>query len=112
MMKVDANFFLTLCLCFPLPPETVLSTCPFIVSHLIPALIRLYVEIEHTGSDSQFYTKFNVRHAIAVMIRWCAQFKPYVAVLEKEARSEHDTLTGTSRMHAHMRRYSSTPCIV
>lgn len=70
--------------------RAVLSTCPFLVRHLLPSLVRLYVEIEHTGSDAQFYTKFNVRHAIAVLVQWCAQYAPHVAVLERQATTAPD----------------------
>ncbi|KAJ2810814.1 Ubiquitin conjugation factor E4 [Coemansia furcata] len=38
-------------------------------SYLVPALLRLYVDIEHTGSHSQFYEKFNVRYHIARTLR-------------------------------------------
>jgi hypothetical protein len=65
--------------------QVVLSACPFLLTHFIPALVRLYVEIEHTGNDSQFYTKFNVRHSIAVMLKWLSAYPAYLAVLEKEA---------------------------
>ena len=62
-----------------------LTSDAFVISHLMPALIRLYVDIEHTGSDSQFYDKFNVRHAIAVLMKFLADFPPHVQRMEEEA---------------------------
>ena len=62
-----------------------LTSDPFVCQHLMPSLIRLYVDIEHTGSDSQFYDKFNVRHAIAVLMKFLSDFPPHIARMEEEA---------------------------
>ena len=62
-----------------------LTSDPFVCHHLMPSLIRLYVDIEHTGSDSQFYDKFNVRHAIAVLMKFLSDFPPHIARMEEEA---------------------------
>eukprot|EP00698_Gefionella_okellyi_P019961 TRINITY_DN6206_c0_g1_i1.p1 TRINITY_DN6206_c0_g1~~TRINITY_DN6206_c0_g1_i1.p1 ORF type:complete len:1181 (-),score=261.12 TRINITY_DN6206_c0_g1_i1:1145-4687(-) len=43
---------------------------PFVLQHLSPALMQLYIDIEHTGADSQFYDKFTVRHAIALLLKY------------------------------------------
>jgi ubiquitin conjugation factor E4 B len=43
---------------------------PFLVENLVPALVRLFVSIKSTSSDSYFYDKFNVRHAIAVLLKF------------------------------------------
>ena len=37
--------------------------------HLLPNLIKLYVEIENTGSDNQFYQKFEPRYHISYLFR-------------------------------------------
>lgn len=50
--------------------DSIIQNDEFVVTNLLPALIKLYIDIEHTGSDSQFYDKFNVRHAIAVLMRF------------------------------------------
>jgi ubiquitin conjugation factor E4 B len=34
---------------------------PVVVSTLLPALIRLYIDIESTGRHAQFHEKFGVR---------------------------------------------------
>ncbi|KAJ2661237.1 Ubiquitin conjugation factor E4 [Coemansia sp. RSA 1200] len=36
---------------------------------LVPALLRFYVDIEQTGSSSQFYDKFNIRYYLARTLR-------------------------------------------
>jgi hypothetical protein len=53
--------------------SAILNTDSLILAHTIPALIRLYIDIENTGSDSQFYDKFNVRHAVAVLIKYLTE---------------------------------------
>ena len=63
-----------------------LTADAFVIAHLMPSLIRLYVDIEHTGSDSQFYDKFNVRHAIAVLMKFLSDFPAHVQCMEDEAR--------------------------
>jgi len=40
------------------------------MAQLGPALMALYVHIEHTGRDSQFYEKFNVRYQIACLFKY------------------------------------------
>lgn len=37
--------------------------------HLLPNLIKLYVEVENTGSDNQFYQKFEPRYHISYLFR-------------------------------------------
>lgn len=38
--------------------------------HLVPALMHLYVDIEFTGSHTQFYDKFNVRYYISKLMKF------------------------------------------
>jgi len=40
------------------------------MAQLGPALMALYIDIEHTGRDSQFYEKFNVRYQIACLFKY------------------------------------------
>lgn len=63
----------------------------------MPALIRLFVDIEHTGGDSQFYDKFNVRHTIAVLIKHLSSHDRHVLQMESLARYvSHITSSGIS----------------
>ncbi|KAJ2699689.1 Ubiquitin conjugation factor E4 [Coemansia sp. IMI 209128] len=61
-------------------------------SFLVPALLRLYVDIEHTGSHSQFYEKFNVRYHIARTLRslW-ARGQSYVEATRRFFLLQHGT---------------------
>jgi len=49
---------------------TLVSTDPFLVQYLLPAVIQLYIQIEHTGTTSQFYDKFNVRNILELIMNW------------------------------------------
>ncbi|EFJ06900.1 ubiquitin-protein ligase, UFD2 [Selaginella moellendorffii] len=40
------------------------------MDHLVPDLLKLYVDIEFTGSHTQFYDKFNIRHNIAELLEY------------------------------------------
>jgi len=63
--------------------RSVLENDPIVVQWLTPALIRLFVDIEHTGADSQFYDKFNVRHSIAVLTRQLLTFDSHEKALRQ-----------------------------
>ena len=61
-----------------------------IMCHLSPALMELYVDIESTGRDSQFYDKFNVRYQIACLFRylWKIPFHKQI-IVERCQDREH-----------------------
>ncbi|KAJ2642433.1 Ubiquitin conjugation factor E4, partial [Coemansia sp. RSA 1694] len=71
-------------------------------SYLVPALLRLYVDIERTGSHTQFYDKFNVRYHIARTLRslW-ARGQSYVEATRRffmqQGGTEQSTTTGSLR---------------
>ena len=46
---------------------------PFAQEHLVFNLMKLYVDIEFTGSHTQFYDKFNIRHNIAKLLGYLWQ---------------------------------------
>eukprot|EP00741_Cyanophora_paradoxa_P002479 tig00000076_g2403.t1 len=52
-----------------------LEKIPAARDYLVTGMMRLYVDIEHTGSHTQFYDKFNVRHHISQVIEkmWVSQ---------------------------------------
>lgn len=55
------------------PPKSVqllLEVYPLAVRHLVPNLLKLYVDIEFTGSHTQFYDKFNIRHNIGEILEY------------------------------------------
>ncbi|KAJ7561846.1 hypothetical protein O6H91_03G043800 [Diphasiastrum complanatum] len=43
---------------------------PLALEYLVPNLLKLYVDIEFTGSHTQFYDKFNIRHNIAELLEY------------------------------------------
>ncbi|KAJ2823316.1 Ubiquitin conjugation factor E4, partial [Coemansia erecta] len=72
-------------------------------AYLVPALLRFYVDIEQTGSSSQFYDKFNIRYYIARTLRalW-ARAPRYVDAtrrffMQTGAGTAEATTTGSSR---------------
>ncbi|ORX94013.1 hypothetical protein K493DRAFT_315713 [Basidiobolus meristosporus CBS 931.73] len=58
------------------------------LQHLMPSLMKFYVEVEQTGLHSQFYDKFNIRYNISQVLKaaWKNQF--HREKLVKESRSE------------------------
>lgn len=46
-----------------------LSSMPFANDYLLHALMRFYIEAEHTGAHTQFYDKFNIRFEIFQIIK-------------------------------------------
>jgi len=61
-----------------------------IMQYLTPGLMELYVDIESTGRDSQFYDKFNVRYQIACLFRylWKIPFHKGI-IIERSKDREH-----------------------
>ncbi|MCJ1287001.1 hypothetical protein MMC26_006348 [Xylographa opegraphella] len=46
-----------------------LNSLPFATEHLLHAILKFYIEVENTGSHTQFYDKFNVRYEIFQIIK-------------------------------------------
>ncbi|KAJ2148819.1 Ubiquitin conjugation factor E4 [Coemansia sp. RSA 564] len=72
-------------------------------AYLVPALVRFYVDIEQTGSSSQFYEKFQTRYYIARTLRalW-ARAPRYVEVtrrffMQSGLGTSEATTTGSTR---------------
>jgi len=57
-----------------------------IMPHLTPALMELYVDIESTGRDSQFYDKFNVRYQIACLFRYLWKIPFHKAIIMERSK--------------------------
>ena len=51
---------------------------------LVPSLLALYVAIETTGRDGQFYEKFFVRRNIAILLKHLRTLPHYAAALKEE----------------------------
>ena len=46
-----------------------LNSLPFANEHLLHALMKFYIEVESTGTHTQFYDKFNIRYEIFQIIK-------------------------------------------
>lgn len=55
--------------------------------HLIPAMVKLYVDLEKTGSSNQFYDKFNPRYYMAVLLKYIWKFGVFKNSLIDMAKS-------------------------
>ncbi|EFP85768.2 uncharacterized protein PGTG_11097 [Puccinia graminis f. sp. tritici CRL 75-36-700-3] len=61
---------------------------PLALAHLMPALMQIYVEVEITGSHTQFYDKFYSRRYIALILRKVWDNQTHRAALKKESLTE------------------------
>lgn len=52
------------------------------------ALLRLYVDVEHTGSHTQFYDKFSIRYRIGTILKSAWHFPVYRTAIRTEAADE------------------------
>ena len=50
---------------------------PLALAHLVPSLLRLYVDIEFTGGANQFYDKFNIRYQIGEICEYLWKVEPH-----------------------------------
>eukprot|EP00958_Prasinococcus_capsulatus_P017769 scaffold2033_cov367-Prasinococcus_capsulatus_cf.AAC.14 len=62
------------------------------VQFLVPNLLKLYVDIEFTGSHSQFYDKFNIRHKIAELLEYLWGIDRHRQTWKKLAHDEQEGL--------------------
>ncbi|XP_077211467.1 putative ubiquitin conjugation factor E4 [Tasmannia lanceolata] len=58
------------------------------LEYLVRNLLKLYVDIEFTGSHTQFYDKFNIRHNIAELLEYLWQVPSHRNVWRQIAREE------------------------
>ncbi|KAI3452252.1 hypothetical protein Pfo_008917 [Paulownia fortunei] len=58
------------------------------LEYLVRNLLKLYVDIEFTGSHTQFYDKFNIRHNIAELLEYLWQVPSHRNVWRKIAKEE------------------------
>ncbi|KAF8399550.1 hypothetical protein HHK36_015417 [Tetracentron sinense] len=58
------------------------------LEYLVRNLLKLYVDIEFTGSHTQFYDKFNIRHNIAELLEYLWQVPSHRNAWRQIAREE------------------------
>lgn len=68
--------------------ETLFEGHPLSLEYLVRNLLKLYVDIEFTGSHTQFYDKFNIRHNIAELLEYLWQVPSHRNVWRKIAKEE------------------------
>ncbi|KAK7203331.1 ubiquitin elongating factor core-domain-containing protein [Myxozyma melibiosi] len=67
-----------------------LNTLPFANEHVFHMLMQFYIEIEQTGSSSQFYDKFNIRYYISQIVKCIWENPVYRDKLEQESKVDVD----------------------
>ncbi|BFG27012.1 hypothetical protein CerSpe_132860 [Prunus speciosa] len=58
------------------------------LEYLVRNLLKLYVDIEFTGSHTQFYDKFNIRHNIAELLEYLWQVPSHQNAWKQISREE------------------------
>uniref|UniRef100_A0A2P2K309 RING-type E3 ubiquitin transferase n=3 Tax=Rhizophora mucronata TaxID=61149 RepID=A0A2P2K309_RHIMU len=58
------------------------------LKYLVRNLLKLYVDIEFTGSHTQFYDKFNIRHNISELLEYLGQVPSHRAAWRQIAKEE------------------------
>ena len=68
------------------------ETHPMAIQFLVPNLLKLYVDIEFTGSHTQFYDKFNIRHKIAELLEYLWSIESHKQTWKQLAHAEEGGL--------------------
>ncbi|XP_057872482.2 probable ubiquitin conjugation factor E4 [Cryptomeria japonica] len=68
--------------------STLFEGHPLALEYLVFNLMKLYVDIEFTGSHTQFYDKFNIRHHIAELLEYLWQVPSHRNAWKGIARSQ------------------------
>lgn len=63
----------------------IINVHPLALKYLLPALMRIFVDIETTGHHTQFYDKFNIRYYVAMIFRVIWTNPTHREALRKEA---------------------------
>jgi ubiquitin conjugation factor E4 B len=61
---------------------------PLALTHLVPAALRLYVDIEAGGGANQFYDKFNIRYQIGEICEYLWKVEPHRRAWIQLARTD------------------------
>ncbi|KAG0172642.1 hypothetical protein DFQ30_009975 [Apophysomyces sp. BC1015] len=67
--------------------EVVLNSHPLALEHLVPSLMRFYVDVEQTGASSQFYDKFNIRYNISHIMKTIRSHPAHREKLRSESKN-------------------------
>jgi len=58
---------------------------PIALRFLVPSLMQFYIDIEHTGTSTQFYDKFNFRWFVGTIFRYIWKFKQHRETFRRES---------------------------
>lgn len=85
---VEILFFFTYPIAKGIPGEleSILNSHPLALEHLVPSLMNFYVEVEQTGTSSQFYDKFNIRYNISHIMKTIWNHPAHRAKLRQESQ--------------------------
>ena len=64
-----------------------LNALPFATDYLLHALMKFYIDVETTGTHTQFFDKFNIRYEIFQIIKCIWDNQVYRDQLSQEAKS-------------------------
>ena len=67
-----------------------LNALPFATDYLLHALMKFYIDVESTGTHTQFFDKFNIRYEIFQIIKCIWTNDLYRTQLSQEAKSNLD----------------------
>lgn len=67
-----------------------LNAMPFATEYLLHALMKFYIEVENTGTHTQFFDKFNIRYEIFQIIKCIWSNTVYRERLSEEAKVNLD----------------------
>ncbi|PLN75483.1 putative ubiquitin fusion degradation protein UfdB [Aspergillus taichungensis] len=67
-----------------------LNSMPFANDYLLHALMKFYIEAEHTGTHTQFFDKFNIRYEIFQIIKCIWPNTLYRNKLYNQSQKNHD----------------------
>uniref|UniRef100_A0A061QXI9 RING-type E3 ubiquitin transferase n=1 Tax=Tetraselmis sp. GSL018 TaxID=582737 RepID=A0A061QXI9_9CHLO len=65
-----------------------LENDPMVLKYLVPSLLRLYVDVEHTGRNTEFYEKFNIRHNIGEILEYTWNVPKHREAWKREAEKD------------------------
>ncbi|KAJ3193063.1 hypothetical protein HK101_005502 [Irineochytrium annulatum] len=68
--------------------DMVFGTHPFAREYLVQAMIKYYIDVEHTGLSSAFYEKFSVRYHISQILKAIWEDPQHRMMVIKESRNE------------------------
>eukprot|EP00873_Tetraselmis_striata_P001321 jgi/Tetstr1/421585/TSEL_012529.t1 len=79
--------------------SSLLESDPMVLEYLVPALLRLYVDVEHTGRNTEFYEKFNIRQNVGEILEYTWNIPLHKEAWKKVGEEEG---RGLYRQFAHM----------